>query len=261
MRKELESIINDNTSGSEELTIKLAEYFESFLNEIKQPSVEIEKLEEEFQEFAGVKSFLISLKDKLENQSENSVKQFLASFKKQKTDAYQKIYNSAKTYLHNKRHILTISNSTTLVEILKIHYKNSQNLEVTISESRPMLEGRIMAQKLADEGISVNFITETALPKYVAGCDLVLLGADKILSNGDIVNKTGSLNLAILSEYYQKPLIVAASKSKFSNEFQFEENYKNPAEIWDSVHSKIKIFNSYFEEIPRKFITEIISDL
>ena len=43
--------------------------------------------------------------------------------------------------------------------------------------------------------------------------DMVLVGADRIASNGDTANKIGTLNLAILCQYFSIPFYVAAPRS------------------------------------------------
>lgn len=259
-RNEFNSILSDNKSGSEDLTLKLADYFEKYIEENQNPASEIKKAKTNLSEFAGVVNFLSTFERMIQTESISSVKKFLSSVKDEKTSLYRTIYENASPFLHNRRQILTLSNSKTILEILRLHHKKYSGLNVIVSESRPMLEGRIMAEKLAEDGITLNLITEPALPRYVEKCDMVLLGADKILSNGDIVNKTGSFNLALLCEYYQKPLLVAASRSKIVNNFIFEEDSKDPSEIWDTSHPNIRILNKYFEEVPARFITKLITD-
>ena len=43
--------------------------------------------------------------------------------------------------------------------------------------------------------------------------DGVMVGADRILSNGDTANKIGTYSLAVLSRYHQIPFYVAAPMS------------------------------------------------
>ena len=72
---------------------------------------------------------------------------------------YDRIFANSLPYLKNKRSILTISNSKTVFEILRrLRTENCKLL--TVSESRPKLEGRILAKKLNKEKISVELITE-----------------------------------------------------------------------------------------------------
>ena len=43
----------------------------------------------------------------------------------------------------------------------------------------------------------------------------IIVGADRITSNGDTANKIGTLGLAILAQHYKIPFYVAAPSSTF----------------------------------------------
>ncbi|HSP87404.1 MAG TPA: hypothetical protein VLN45_04680, partial [Ignavibacteriaceae bacterium] len=90
--------------------------------------------------------------------------------------------------------------------------------------------------------------------------DSVIIGADIVLSNGDVVNKIGSRSLAIACKYFNKPFYVITSSDKFSK----KKNYlpeKNPAkEIWEFNHKLLSKQNYYFEVVEKKLITKVISE-
>ncbi|MBC8212071.1 MAG: S-methyl-5-thioribose-1-phosphate isomerase [Gammaproteobacteria bacterium] len=91
---------------------------------------------------------------------------------------------------------------------------SQQRLErVYASETRPWLQGlRLTAWELAHDEIPVTLIVEGAASSLFAlqMIDWVIVGADRICANGDVVNKVGTANLAILARHYGVKVMVAA---------------------------------------------------
>ena len=156
--------------------------------------------------------------------------------------------------------ILTLSNSKTVFELLKRYSKINKILKIFICESRPQNEGRVLTKLLLDENIKCEMILESMLPHFIQKTDAVIIGADKILKNGNVINKIGSLNAALLSKKYKKPFYVIASKDKFSNQVSYNPIQKDSNEIWNYSNENLKINNFYFEEIEKKLITKIITN-
>ncbi len=94
----------------------------------------------------------------------------------------------------------------------------------------------------------------------VKNADLALLGADSILDNGNIINKSGSLPLAVLCRYFNIPLYVLADKTKYSSFSKFSPLQKSEDEVWLGKPDNVEVTNIYFEELSRELITEVISD-
>ncbi len=97
-------------------------------------------------------------------------------------------------------------------EFKKIH----KNVFVWVDETRPYLQGsRLTAWELSQENIPFKIITDNmaAYVMFEGLVDVVCVGADRISRNGDVANKIGTLNLAILCKYFNIPFIVAAPSS------------------------------------------------
>lgn len=254
--EKLNKILNDNVSGSAELVKKLAEFFLEETN-AKRP---IEKYfpvaEEKLREFAAVKS----LTDSLKNSSVENYRKILTNFIEGETEVYERIFEKASEKFFDGIKIITISNSRTLTEIFKLAGKRFSDVSVFVSESRPVNEGTIMAETLAEAGINVTLITEAMIPEYTRLCDAAFIGADKILANGSCVNKIGSKIIALACKYYGKPFYVFASRDKFADENDFERKARNSNEIFGGS-GKFEIApNYYFEAIEKDLISEIITD-
>ena len=111
-----------------------------------------------------------------------------------------------------------------------------------------------------NENIDTELIVEAQIPDYVKNIDLALIGADKILANGNVINKIGSKVLCLSCKFYNKPVYVLPDISKFSDELEFSQINHPKNEIWQNSPELVSISNYYFEEIDKELITEIISE-
>ena len=87
---------------------------------------------------------------------------------------------------------------------------------VYATETRPRFQGaRLTAWECVEEGIPVTLITDgmAAHCMQQGMVDAVVVGADCIAANGDVVNKVGTYGLALLAKAHQLPFLVAAPLS------------------------------------------------
>ena len=91
--------------------------------------------------------------------------------------------------------VLTHSHSSTVREALFHAWNGGKKFSVICTESRPMNEGTILAKKLAEKGISVTLISDSAVFHFIDRSDIVLLGADSIIRTS-IRNKIGTSGIA-----------------------------------------------------------------
>ncbi len=255
--KRLSEILSNNKSGSSEIKENLIRLFIDILSEGELPRKFIEKAQARLSEFAAVENFLKRF-SKFNSASEQL--NFLNKLSSKSDEVADKLYMQLKNSLHGNSKIVTISNSKTLVEIFLRASSDFPGIEIFVSESRPINEGIIMAEKLAENNVNVTLITEAMLPGFISTCDFALIGADKILPNGNVVNKIGSRLMAILCGYFGKPFFTIADKSKFSasNEIELKEYPKS--EIYSGTNLLLKVgANYYFEIIEKNLITKIIT--
>ncbi len=253
----LEDILADKTSGSSELLREINVYFLKNFDRIPNKLKLISSLQQHFRSFQNIQRYLKQLG--MIVHSKQLSEKFFTEFRMKSETIYDRIFANSLPYLKNKRSILTISNSKTVFEILrKLRTENCKLL--TVSESRPKLEGRILAKKLNKEKISVALITEAMSASYVRKCDCVIIGADTVLRNRSVVNKVGSFQLALLCNYFQKPFYVITEKSKFSLKNEFKQIGESTEEIWKDAPKGVAIKNIYFEKIPASLISKIITD-
>jgi translation initiation factor eIF-2B subunit delta len=209
--------------------------------------------------FSSIQAFVKELKTKVNRNNHAEVLDFLNKSIDNVEKRYSILFNNSLSYLKDTRKIVTLSNSKTVIEILK-RLSEQKRIIVTIAESRPKLEGRMMAKELLKNKIKVEIIPDAFLSNAVERCDTSIIGADIVLSNGNVVNKIGSRNLAILSKHFRKPFYVIATSDKFSTSKKYFPEMRDGKEIWNYKHNLLKKTNYYFEVVERKFITKVISD-
>jgi len=254
---EINKILNDKTSGSSELLSNINSLLLHNCSDLSELKLIVRKLKKNLPTFTNIQNYLYKLEKTV--RKEDPVKKFLQDFNQSEKNVYDSIFRNALTYLAKKKNILTISNSGTVFEIL-IRLNQTVRLNVFICESRPKYEGRILAKKLADKKIKTQLITEAQTAGYLGKCDCVLIGADSILKNGDVINKVGSLQLAVLSKYYGKPFYVVANNLKLGKNNKFFHTEESVKEIWEVRTKRIRIENFYFERIPNSLISKIITN-
>jgi S-methyl-5-thioribose-1-phosphate isomerase len=87
---------------------------------------------------------------------------------------------------------------------------------VYVDETRPLLQGaRLTTWELAQQGIAHTLVTDAAGLSVIARglVDAVIVGADRIAANGDVVNKVGTYGLALAARRAGIPFVVAAPES------------------------------------------------
>ena len=252
----LESIFSDNTSGSGDILLELHKHLQHEQKMLEVFPDLITEIKNQFKTFQSVQCYLDELGKNL-----HQGKKLDSFFKKQNLlleNVYLNIFEKNKKIFSKLNSIVTISNSKTVFEILKLMRRHNSKIKVYVCESRPNFEGRILAQNLSKININVELITEAGVTSIIKSIDAAIIGADIILKNGNVVNKIGSNLLAVMCKYYSVPFYVIANKNKISDGIEFNQKEKPSTDIWRSSNSKIKIRNFYFEEVDKKLITKIL---
>jgi len=157
--------------------------------------------------------------------------------------------------------IITYSYSGSVASILLDAKKSGKNISVILSEGRPMLEGKRLAQSLSKNSIPVKLIIDAALPQYVKYGGIVLLGADWIAENY-FINKIGTTAIVQNALNIGVPVYVTATIDKILSEkyrLMIEDSH-SPAEIMDEEIEGIQVENPYFEEISSQFVEFFVTD-
>lgn len=258
-RNTLDKILTDNKSGSTEILLKLIKWSKGCFKDKEALLEMIDTINSRLKTFSTIQSFTREFRKIINRNDKTQILDFLDKQAEQIDNKYSNLFKIFFPYLNKYKRIVTLSNSKTVIEILK-KLNEKKKILVTIAESRPQLEGRIMAKELLKQKIKLEIVPDALLSNSIEKADAAIIGADTILSKGDVVNKIGSKNLAIICKYFNKPFYVLAIKDKFSKKKKFISEKRDEDELWNYNHRSLKRTNYYFEVVEKELITKIISN-
>ncbi|HEY7536039.1 MAG TPA: S-methyl-5-thioribose-1-phosphate isomerase [Thermodesulfobacteriota bacterium] len=160
----------------------------------------------------------------------------------------------------------------TALGVIRAASQEGKRIKVIATETRPFLQGaRLTVWELDKDGIPVTLITDN-MAGYVIGkgiVDAVVVGADRIASNGDVANKIGTYTLSILAKFHKIPFYVAAPISTVDYNclsgdlIPIEE--RDTKEVTHIMGNKItpdvKVLNPAFDITPSNHINSIITEM
>ena len=160
----------------------------------------------------------------------------------------------------------------TALGVVRSAFAKDNTIQVFADETRPRLQGaRITTFELITDGIPVTLITDGMSGYFMKKgmIDMVVVGADRIASNGDTANKIGTYNLAIAAKYHNIPFYVAAPLSTIDtsinsgDEIPIEERgHEEVTHInGKSICAEgVKVINPGFDVTPHELISGIITE-
>jgi methylthioribose-1-phosphate isomerase len=112
----------------------------------------------------------------------------------------------AASVLPNPARVMTHCNvSGELVAVAQYCKEAGKEFSVVATETRPYLQGaRLTAWELARAGVPVSIIPDCAVAQVLEQGEInaVIVGADRVAQNGDIINKVGTHPLALMARAY-----------------------------------------------------------
>jgi len=176
----------------------------------------------------------------------------------------KKIAEIGSKRIKSSSRILTHCHSSTVTHIFERAKKEGKQFEIICTETRPRFQGRITAQELIDLDIKTTMIVDSAARFFINNVDLVMVGADAITSEGNIINKIGTSLIALAANEARTPFYVVSELLKFDpstvhGDYEKIEE-RNPNEIWAEAPSKLKIRNPAFDITRRNYIHGIICE-
>ena len=104
----------------------------------------------------------------------------------------------------------------TALGVVQAAHHAERPVHVWVDETRPYLQGaRLTTWELAQAGVPHTLIADTAAGFLMSRgeVDVVLVGADRVVANGDTANKVGTYTLAVLAARHGVPFYVCAPTS------------------------------------------------
>ncbi|MFA9417314.1 NUDIX domain-containing protein [Natrinema sp. HArc-T2] len=154
--------------------------------------------------------------------------------------------------------VATLSRSGTVLEALQ----QGAPSRVFVAESRPGCEGIAVAETLAettDSAVTVH--TDAAVAHVLARDDIdrVVVGADTVLPDGTVVNKTGTRALAIAAAREGVPVSVVAATDKVSTREDVNLESGDRTAVYDGDAS-LDVLNPTFDVTPADCVTAVITE-
>lgn len=162
----------------------------------------------------------------------------------------------------------------TALGVVRSAYAADPTISVIVDETRPLLQGsRLTAWELEQEGIPYTLISDNMAAMLMVEDRVthVVVGADRIAGNGDVVNKIGTYGVAILAREHRIPFIVAAPTSTLdlsmasAADIPVEERapdevrglrlFDRPAALPDAP-----VANPAFDRTPARLVTAIVTE-
>lgn len=158
----------------------------------------------------------------------------------------------------------------TALGVIRAAHEQGKNIKVICDETRPRGQGASLSVwEMQQENIPVKLIPDVASGFLMSQSkiDKVVIGADRI-AKGGVVNKIGSLMVALAAKQFNVPFYVAAPLSTFDKQssiFDTEIEERDGDEVRYYGGARIcpegtEVINPAFDIVPKEFITGIITE-
>ena len=179
-------------------------------------------------------------------------------------EAVERIIEIGARRFHDGNVVLTHCHSSAVTATLIKAKENGVNFSVIQTETRPKYQGRITGRELVDAGIDTTMIVDSAARHFMKEADFVVVGSDAITSEGNVINKVGTSQVALAAHEARIPFYVVSTLLKFDpvtiyGEFE-EIEERDSTEVWAQPPKGLKIRNPAFDVTRRDYIHGIITE-
>jgi len=173
----------------------------------------------------------------------------------------QEIAEEAVNLLFSGGTVLTHSRSSTVFAALLLARGRGLEFEVVCTESRPLYEGRYVAEALSEAGVHTTLVTDASVSHVVPRANLVMVGADTVSGEG-LVNKMGTCGVALAARAHGVPFYALCGTEKLlpGGYPYFEIEARDPEEVWPGSPPAVEVLNYYFEVTPLEYVSGLITE-
>ncbi|MFA5351223.1 MAG: S-methyl-5-thioribose-1-phosphate isomerase [Candidatus Omnitrophota bacterium] len=164
--------------------------------------------------------------------------------------------------------ILTHCNVSGLMPLIaEFARRQGKRVSFYVTETRPYLQGsRLSAWELMRAKFPVTIITDNMVAYLLSlgKVTKIIVGADHLTKNGDIANKIGTYQIAVVAKYFKVPFYVLCpppSKLKSGKEIKIEIRPDNELKIYQGLllaPKEVKAYYPAFDVTPANLITKHI---
>ena len=167
--------------------------------------------------------------------------------------------------------LATASYGTALAPVFCAKEKG-KTISVIADETRPLLQGaRLTSWECKQNGVPVTLICDVTSGTVMAQgkVQAVIVGTDRTTANGDVANKIGTYNVAVLAKHHGIPFYVAAPLSSIDmtlengSEIPIEERGREEVANGfgkQTAPDDINIYNPAFDVTPNELVTALITE-
>jgi len=160
----------------------------------------------------------------------------------------------------------------TALGVIRLAHEQGKDIFVYVDETRPRLQGgRLTAWELLQYGVPFKVIADGASGHMMrtGKVDLCIVGADRVAANGDVANKIGTYNLAVVAHENKVPFYVAVPKSTIDihtasgDMIEIEERPAGEvthAGSWQITPDGTPVANPAFDITPARYVTGLITE-
>jgi len=160
----------------------------------------------------------------------------------------------------------------TALGVIRAAVERGKRIHVYADETRPFLQGaRLTAWELMADGIVTTVICDNMAASLMrrGRIQAVVVGADRIAANGDVANKIGTYNVAILAREHGIPFYVAAPWSTIDvatasgDAIPIEERPAGEVTHHGGKQltpAGVGVCNPAFDVTPAKYVTAIVTE-
>jgi len=160
----------------------------------------------------------------------------------------------------------------TALGVVRALHERGALRHVYAAETRPLLQGaRLTVWELAQMGVPHTLVVDSASATVLARglADAVVVGADRVTANGDVINKVGTYPLALAAAQAGVPMVVAAPESTIDlstptgKDVEIEVRGADELTRWGGVEvapAGTGTLNFAFDVTPAAFVTAIVTE-
>ena len=212
------------------------------------------------------------IKAALRKESEEVLAEDIAINRKMGKNGQRLIPKGATILTHCNAGSLATGGYGTALGVIRAAHEAGKKVQVIADETRPWLQGlRLTSFELMQDNIPVTVIADNAAGSLMRSkkIDVVVTGADRIAANGDVANKIGTYQVAVLAKENKIPFYVAAPISTIDMDtpsgdlIPVEQRNAREVSHWGGRNmgpKGVQAINPAFDITPSRYVTAIITE-
>ncbi len=256
LAQQLARVARDRTSGAAQLALESARAVEQWLGRHSDPSeAELEDVVVGLLRLQSSMAPILRLANEIALAADGpdrsrALAKRLAAFRRCLDRARGRIARHFAGALVNSRRLTAATYSFSSTVIGALAAARTRLASVLVAESRPSLEGRLTARRLAHAGIPVQYTTDAGLLGLLHTAGVFVIGADAVLSHS-FVNKIGTRTACLAAREAGIPVFLLSDESKFLPEelaAPFWRPSEGPAaQVWARAPRGVSLRSPLFE--------------